>query len=191
MKVKIRQLPDGINYINKTSDYLVIAQSTGGQVTRKITLAQLATKLYISGAYCSINTAGRIDVNATGINALLDPRFNSIEARLNALESKVASVENTIETNTSTTSPTTIYFDGTHTSSGGANTSTASTAVVNVAKSVFSNHAPNSTVIIRWYRYWSWGTGNGSASKTQYFISEYRVVSGTTWTLIKDTHLSG
>ena len=165
MKVKIRQLPDGINYLNKSTDYLVIAQSTGGQITRKITLDQLASRLYISGAYCSI-TSGRIDVNAAGINALLDSRFNSIEARLGALESKVASIENTIETNASTTSPTTIYFDGTHTSSGGASQATASTAVVNVAKSVFTNLAAGSTVIIRWYRYWAWGTGNGSVSYT-------------------------
>ena len=191
MKVKIRQLPDGISYINKASDYLVIAQSTGGQVTRKITLNQLASKLYVAGAYCSINSVGRIDVNAAGINALLDPRFNNIEGRLNALESRMTSIENKVEQQASTSTPTTIYFDGTHTSSGGANTTTASTAVVNVAKSVFSSLAPNSIVIIRWYRYWAWGTGNGSASRTQYFVSEYRVVSGTNWTNIKNTHLSG
>lgn len=190
MKVKIRQLPDGITYLNKSTDYLVIAQSSGGQVTRKITLDQLASTLYISGAYCSI-TSGRIDVNAAGINALLDSRFNSIESRLGALESKVAGIESDLAVASSVTAPTTIYFDGTHTSSGGQAQETASTAVVNVAKSIFPNLAPGSTVVIRWYRYWAWGTGNGSASRTQYFVSEYRVVSGSNWTNIKNTHLSG
>lgn len=191
MKVKIRQLPSGINFVNRSSDLLVIAQSTGGQITRNITLAQLATKLYVPGAYCSINSNGRIDVDAAGINALLNPKFNSIESRLGNLEGKLASLETTVEKNSTTVSPTTIYFDGTHVSSGGQNQGRASTAVLNLAKSIFSNLAPNSTVMLRWYRYWTWGTGNGSASRAQYFVSEYRVVSGTNWTFVKNTHLSG
>ena len=188
MKVKIRQLPDGNSYF-QNSDFFVIAQTSGGQVTRKLTVSQLASKLYIPGAYCSI-TNGRIDVNASGINALLEPRFNSIESRLGALEGKMAAVE-AKQAATPATAPTTVYFDGTHVSSGGQGQQTASNTVVNLAKSIFKDLPAGSTVMLRWYRYWSWGTGNGSASRAQYFVGEYRTNGGTSWSFKGNTHLSG
>lgn len=196
MKVKIRQLPDGNSYLQR-SDFFVIAQTSGGQVTRKLTVSQLASKLYLPGSYCSINSAGRIDVDAAGINALLEPRFGNIESRLGALEGKVGALEGrmgaveTKQSATPTQAPTTVYFDGTHVSSGGQSQGSASTAVVNLAKSIFSNLPAGSTVMLRWYRYWSWGTGNGSASRAQYFVGEYRANGGTNWTFVKNTHLSG
>ena len=187
MKVKIRQLPNAIIPAHR-NDYFVLAQSSGGQVTRKITIGKLAGTLFNSGSYITIS-GGVISANASGINALLNPRFNAIEGRLTALEGKVNGIRSELDSQPTGGAPTTIYFDGTHVNSGGSGQSRASTAVVNLAKSIFKALPAQSTVMIRWYRHWSWGTGNGSASRTQYFVGEYRVVSGTNWTFIKNTSL--
>lgn len=187
MKIKIRQLPDGNNYFQNT-DFFVIAQSSGGQVTRKLTASQLAGKLYISGSYCSIVNQ-RIDVNAAGINALLDPRFNAIEARLGALEGKMNNVESQMG-NIPPQAPTTVFYDSTDLVGGGQGAQQAGNNVVNVVKQIFNTLPPNSTVNIKWKRYWTYGRGNGTASAANYAIDQYRVVNGTNWTFIKKTELS-
>jgi hypothetical protein len=187
MKVKIRQLPDAIVPAQK-SDYFVLAQSSGGQVTRKLTMGQLAGTLFTSGSYISISN-GVVSANSAGINLLLDPRFNAIEGRLTALEGKVNAIRGELDDQPTGGTPTTIYFDGTHVNSGGAGQATASAAVVNLAKSIFKELPAGSTVMIRWYRYWSWGTGNGSASRSQYFVGEYKTNGATNWTFVKNTSL--
>ena len=170
MKIKIRDLPDGAAKLQGT-DRIAIAQTSGGNATRYISASNLVVKSLKAGSNISIGNDGKINVT-TSKN--IDAELNSIKSRVSALESGGG---------------TQYYIDGTHANSGGSGQSTPSTKVLNHCKSALPG-IKNCKVTVRWYRYWSWGTGNGSASKTQYFFAIYNVNASGVWTHQRNIHIA-
>jgi hypothetical protein len=169
MKIKVRHLPNAVIPAGR-SDYFVLAQTSGGQVTRKLTMSQLASTLFTSGSYISISN-GVISANASGINALLRPEIAALASKVSSLESKFNSFQPTQ----------TIFFDATHISGGGQGATSPSSTVLNLAKAVIPGPPPGSYIIIKWKRYWTYRWGNGGASATEYMLSVYYARSATSW----------
>ena len=170
MKIKIRDLPDGASKFN-SSDRLAIAQTSGGNATRYISAGNLVVKSLKAGSNISIGNDGKINVT-TGKN--IDAELNNINSRLGALE---------------TGGGTQYYIDGTHANSGGANQGGPSTKVLNHCKAALPG-IKNCKVTVKWYRYWSWSTGNGGASKSQYFFALYNVNASGSWALTRNIHIA-
>lgn len=193
--IKIRHLPDGTSKFLR-SDQFVVAQSSGGNVTRRISASSLAGKLYSAGSHITINSSGVIAVSdkwqsqidslrvdfdnfKTSVNADL----SSLKTRMTQAESKITAVENTPAKEHAFVDMTYTYF--------GQGQNITST-YVNVAKNLFKNLPKGSTMDVLWYRYWRWGTGNGSASASKYYLSRYsKTADSNSWSGVWTREVSG
>lgn len=185
MKIKVRQLPNAVIPAGR-SDYFVLAQTAGGQVTRKITMSQVASTLFTSGSYISISN-GVISANAAGINALIRPEIVAVASRVSTLESSMRAVQAAVANQPTQQSH--VYYDGSVVSSGGQSQGSASAAVINLAKKIYSDLAAGTIVYVKWRRFWQRGHGNGTSSYEQRFVGVYRVNSSTSWTLLRNYSL--
>jgi hypothetical protein len=184
--VKIRHLPDGDSKFQR-SDFFVVAQSSGGQVTRKITADTFATKLFSAGTNVTINASGVISVpdkwqsQIDDINARLnahtasaDAEFKSLKSRLSTAESKITTLENKPALKHAFVDTTYTYF---------GQSSSISSSVSNAAKNLFSGLPKGSTLDVLWRRYWTYGTGNGSAAAERHYLTRYtKTADSNSWT---------
>lgn len=174
--VKIRHLPDGTSKFRR-SDLFVVAQSSGGNVTRKITADSLAGKLYSAGTNININSSGVISVDSnlqTQIDNLrvdfdnfkssVNGDISSLKTRMTQAESKITAVENKPAKEHAFVDMTYTYF---------GQSSNIGSAYVSTAQNLYKSLPKGSTLDILWYRYWTWGTGNGSAAAAKYYLWRY------------------
>lgn len=188
--VKIRQLPDGTSRFRR-DDSFVIAQSSGGNVTRKISASSLAGKLYSAGSHITINSSGviavsdkwqsqidslRVDFNNFKSSTASD--ISSLRSRMTQAESKITTLENKPAKEHS-------FVDLTYTHFGRSGSITNTYA--NIAKNLFSTLPKGSTLDVLWRQYWTYGTGNGSAAAQRFYLTRYSKTAdsnswSTTWT---------
>lgn len=193
--VKIRHLPDGTSKFLR-SDQFVIAQSSGGNVTRRISASSLASKLYSAGSHITINSSGVISVSDKwqsqidnlrvdfdNFKSSVNADISNLKTRMTQAEAKITAVENKPAKEHAFVDMTYTYF---------GKSSSISSTYVNVAKNLYKNLPKGSTMDILWYRYWSWGTGNGSASATKFFLSRYtKTADSNSWSGTWTREVSG
>lgn len=171
--VKIRHLPDGASKFRR-SDMFVVAQSSGGDVTRRISADDLAGSLYTAGTNIVINSSGVISVDDNiqsqidslrldfdNFKASVDSDISSLKTRMTQAESKITAVENKPAKEHAFVDMTYTYF---------GSSSNIGSAYVSTAQNLYKTLPNGSTLDILWYRYWTWGTGNGSAAASKYFL---------------------
>ena len=193
--VKIRHLPDGASKFRR-SDLFVVAQSSGGDVTRKITADALASGLYSAGSQITINSSGVISVSDKWQSQIDNLRVDfdnfksttasdiaSLKTRMTQAESKITAVENKPAKEHAFVDMTYTYF---------GQSSNIGSAYVSTAQSLYKSLPTGSTLDILWYRYWTWGTGNGSAAATKFYLWRYtKNSSSNSWSYTWGREVNG